>query len=98
MHSKVFTLAHQIKNLFVTFSDALKAAWRIIKIKMEIPVEIAFRKKDSDEVREAKAVGLGSLQTVEKGYLRFIEETEQGTQWRAFRIANLIFSPTQKAA
>lgn len=90
MKSKVFKIAHQIKSFFSSFSEALKAAWKIGKLFFGISVNITFA-KDTGEVREAKAVAVASLGTIEKGYIRFVEMLETGnTQWRSFRIERLI--------
>lgn len=91
MKSKVFKIAHQIRNQFSNFSTALKAAWRIVKMEMGIKTPITFAKKDG-ELRDAVAIGCGSLITLEKGYLRFVEILDDGTeQWRSFRIKRLVF-------
>lgn len=90
MKSQVMTLAHQIKASFDNFSQALKAAWRIIKLKMGIRTKITFVKK-TGEIREAVAIALGSLSTIEKGYVKFVELLEGGnSQWRSFRIQTLL--------
>lgn len=89
--SKIFTLAHQIKRQFDTFSSALKAAWRIIKMKMGESISITFA-KSTGELRTAQAVAVGSLSTIEKGFVRFVEQvSEDKTQWRSFRLERLVF-------
>ena len=89
--SQVFTIAHQIRKYFSNFSQALKAAWRIVKIYAGRPTLIQFA-KSSSELRKAKAIAAGSLKTITKGYVRFVELVENGlTQWRSFKIANLVF-------
>ena len=86
LKSKVFTIAHQIKSLFSNWSNALKAAWRIAKIFYGIPTDIIFAKKSTGELREAKAIALGSLKTISKGYCRFIERLADGSEkWKSFR-------------
>lgn len=90
--SKLFKLAHKIKNLFENFSKALKAAWKIMKISMGIPTRIVFANSDGEE-RKALAINMGSFSTIEKGFVRFVEQLENGlTQWRSFRIERLIAS------
>ncbi len=85
------TIAHKIKRLFTTFSDALKAAWMIVKLYLGKATKITFA-KDTGELRTAKAIAIGTLSTIEKGYLRFIEMIGEGqTQWRSFRIGRLVF-------
>ena len=89
--SKLFKLAHQIKGLFTSFGDALRASWKIMKIQMGIPTKIVFA-KETGEVREAIALNMGSSSTIEKGYVRFIEQIEGGTAWKSFRIERMIFA------
>ena len=90
IRKEVFSLAHQIKATFATFGQALKAAWRIIKMKFGIATPITFA-KSTGEIREAVALNCGSLSTIEKGFVRFLENIEGRTQWRSFRIERLIF-------
>lgn len=85
------TIAHQIKSNFDSFADALRAAWKIAKLFFGKNVELTFA-KNSGEVREAKAVALGSLETLTKGYFRFVEMLEnENTQWRSCRLERMIF-------
>lgn len=90
MKKRVMTIAHQIKTQFDTFSDALKAAWKIAKLFAGRSVNLVFAKKDG-EVREAKAIALGSIETLAKGYFRFVEQVENGTQWRSCKLERMIF-------
>jgi len=90
MKSKVFALAHQIKESFTSWSDALKAAWRIVKMQLGYPTEISFA-KSTGEIRTAKVVAIGSLSTIERGFIRFVEIVEGISQWRSFRIEKMIF-------
>lgn len=92
MKSEVFKLAHQIKSFFRSFSEALRAAWMMVKAKAGRLVRFTFA-KETGEVREADAIGGGSLDTCTKGFFRFVEKTAEGAeQWRSFRIERLIFS------
>lgn len=91
MKSKVFKLAHQIKSSFSTFSQALKAAWKIIKMQMGYLETVMFA-KSTGEVRKAEVIAIGSLTTIEKGFVRFIEIIEGKSQWRSFRIERMIFN------
>ena len=36
MRQKVMTLAHQIKEFFTNFSEALKFAWKKVKLQIKI--------------------------------------------------------------
>ena len=64
-------------GLASSFSFALKKAWVIIKLQ-------------SGEYRKATAVLTGSLDTLEKGFVKFVEMVEGKAQWRSFRIENLL--------
>lgn len=91
MKSKVFTLAHAIKSNFQSFSDALKAAWKIIKLTLSRQTEIKFAKK-SGEIRKALALKIINLEdTIDRGFARFIEINSDGEeQFRSFKIERLI--------
>ena len=92
LKSKVFTIAHQIKSTFDSFSDALKAAWKIAKISFGIPTKIKFTKQNKEE-RTANALNIGSIETIKKGFVRFLEMKLDGTtQWRSFTISSLILN------
>ncbi len=55
MKTKLFKIAHAIKAQFATFGEALKQAWRIIKLQSRMMVGNAsfkFRKVDGS-IREA---------------------------------------------
>ena len=89
---KLFNLAHFIKCNFGSFSQALKAAWKIIKLQLGKAVTITFA-KSGGEVRDARAIACSSLETVfTKGFLRFVEQVPGGTQWRSFRIERMIIA------
>lgn len=90
LNSKALKIAHKIKAQFDNWSDALKAAWRIIKIQAGRPTHITFV-KSSGEVRTAKAIALGSIETISRGFVKFVEALEGGSaQWRSFRLERLI--------
>ena len=89
INSVALSIAHSIKSNFITFSQALKAAWKIAKIFCGWPTAIRFV-KDGGEVREAMAIACSSLKTLDQGFLRFVEALPNGrTQWRSFRIDRL---------
>lgn len=92
LKSKVFTIAHQIKAQFKNFSQALKAAWKIAKMHFGKNVTIEFA-KNSGEVRTASVLAIGSLETLKKGFVRFVEMKADNTnQWRSFRLERLILN------
>ena len=91
MNQKAFQLAHIFKYYFSTFSDALKAAWKIAKLAAGRTQQRSFVKKSTGEVREAQALALGGLSTIKDGFIRFVEKvSENQTQWRSFRIDHMI--------
>ena len=92
LKSQVFKIAHEIKSQFDNFSQALKAAWRIAKLKFGIKTNIEFAKADG-EVRKATALNIGSLSSLKDGLVRFLELRADGiTQWRCFRLERMILS------
>lgn len=94
IYKRAMNIAHQIKQYFDKFGEALQAAWAIVKLFSGRKVELTFA-KSTGEVREAKAIALGSLSTIEKGYFRFVELLEdETTQWRSCRFERMIL-PTK---
>lgn len=89
MNATAMTIAHTVKSYFDSFSDALKAAWAIAKLFFGRAVNLTFA-KETGEVREAKAIALGSIQTLSNGYFRFVEAIEGGTQWRSCKLERMI--------
>ena len=64
LRSQVFTLAHFIRTQFETFSQALKRAWKVIKLKLSLRTQsiVSFSfKKANGTVREAKGTLLPDL-------------------------------------
>ena len=91
IRSQVFTIAHFIKSAFNSFSEALKAAWTIIKMNCKRKVSFTFRKANG-EIRKAVGIATGKLETIEKGFVKFRELKADGSeQWRSFKIKTLIF-------
>lgn len=95
MKSQAFKIAHQVKTFFDSWSKALRAGWLIAKLFFGRTVDFVFNKVDkkTGEVTERPATGIaiGSIKTIKDGYVRFLEQVESRTQWRSFRIENLIF-------
>ena len=87
---KVMNTAHQIKSYFASFADALRAAWAITKLFFGQSVNLTFAKA-TGEVRHADAIAVGSLSTLEKGFFRFVETIDGGTQWRSCKLERMIF-------
>ena len=90
-NSELFTIAWTIKKLGLagSFSEALKKAWIIMKIKLAGNVAISFAKK-TGEVRAAKALSIGNLDTLNRGFVRYIENIDGKDSWRSFRIDRLM--------
>lgn len=78
-------------SIFTNIKDALRAAWKIMKIAAGIPTKIRYTKVETGEVRDAVALQVGSLSTIESGYIRYMEEINNVFQWRSFRINTIIF-------
>lgn len=82
-----FKLAHSLyqylRTQFTSFSVALKAAWKIIK-----DGTITFV-KESGEIRTATIEKITMLDKA-KGFAKFIEKTEDGTQYRSFRFERVV--------
>lgn len=92
MNGKALSLAHSIKLFFTSWSDAVTAAWKIVKMQAGIATPVTFAKSEG-EVREATVIAIGSLSTLDKGFVRFVENTDNGgTQWRSFRLDRMIFA------
>lgn len=90
MKSKVFRLAHSIKSNFENWSQALTAAWKIVKASLGYQVKVTFA-KSTGELREANIIALGTLSTLEKGFCRFVEMVDGKSQWRSFRLDRMVF-------
>lgn len=89
LHSIAVSTAHKIKRYIKDWGKAQKAAWLIVRLNINIEQVISFAKKETGEERKANAI-YANLDTIEKGYVRFVEILETGLeQWRSFRIANL---------
>ncbi|MCB0649560.1 MAG: hypothetical protein KDC49_22985 [Saprospiraceae bacterium] len=90
-NSELFTIAWTIKKLGLasSFSEALKKAWIIMKIKLAGNVAITFA-KETGEVRAAKALSIGNLDTLSKGFVRYVENINGTESWRSFRIDRLM--------
>ena len=93
---KVISLASDIRSQVTSWSEAMQAAWKITKMFFGMKVSFLFNKvnKKTGEVIERPAVGIavGSLNSIKKGFVRFLEQVGERTQYRSFRIENLIFS------
>jgi len=96
LHSNAFKFAYQVKEYFASWGDALRTGWILAKLFLGRKVELTFNKVDkkTGEVtkRKAVAVAIGSIKTIQRGFIKFVEEVKNGTQWRSFRFENLVFN------
>ena len=96
MKSTLFHIAHSIKANYATFAEALKMAWKTIKLRMQMKrgvVHFAFTKVDGT-IR--KAIGTlnnvpASTGTKAPNYSVFIYFDVEANAYRSSRINNLIF-------
>ena len=88
--SKVMKTAWAIfkSGFAVSFGQALRKAWVLIKITLGNGIKISYA-KETGELREAVALQLGGLSTITKGFIRYMENINGSNQWRSFRIERL---------
>lgn len=96
MKTKLFKIAHAIKAQFATFGEALKQAWKIIKLEVRMMagnVSFKFRKVDGS-IREA--VGTLTVKYESKGNgkpmpvdsMMYYDTEANG--FRSFKVFNLV--------
>ena len=88
--SNALSIAHKVKEYFTNWSDAVRASWKIAKLFAGFTVDIAFA-KSTGELREATCIAMGSIETLKKGYFRFIEQVGEKTQWRSCKLERMVF-------
>ncbi len=95
MKTLLFKIAHSIKANYSTFSDALKQAWKIIKLRMKMKFSnVVFQYKKVDgSIRNA--VGTLNVSYESKGgksvnysVVNYFDTESNG--WRSFKSENLI--------
>jgi len=96
MKTRLFKIAHSIKGHYATFSEALTAAWKVIKLMLKLKsgtASFAFKKVDGS-IRKA----IGTLKDVpaSKGvkatnYGQFIYFDIEANDFRSAKVENLIF-------
>lgn len=98
MKSRLFKIAHSIKNKFGTFSEALIHAWKVIRLQYALCtnalVNFTYRKVDGS-IRHAVGT-LESVPTPKGGFrkqsyklLTYFDLQQQ--EFRSCKIENLIF-------
>lgn len=95
MKTLLFKIAHSIKSSFNTFGQALKQAWKIIKLRMKMKfrnVAFSFKKVDGS-IRNA--VGTLNIsyeskggKAINYGVINYFDTEVNG--WRSFKAENLI--------
>lgn len=98
MKSLLFTIAHRVKPNFVNFSEALKYAWKVIKLRVKLTREVVtfkFRKVDGS-IRVAIGTLKAEFLPASKGTGRsnpgvftYFDIEKQG--YRCAKIESLIF-------
>lgn len=96
MKTQLFKIAHSIKGQYVNFAAALTAAWKVMKLRLQMKkgiVHFAFTKVDGS-IR--KAIGTLNNVPVSKGvkdpnYSIFIYFDVEANDYRSARIQNIIF-------
>jgi hypothetical protein len=99
MKSKVFKFAHRVRKNFNNWSEALKFAWKKIKLQMRLNNKLCyfqFKKKSTGELRDALGTtNIGFINYEFKGYpndkwyiIRFWETNK--SQWRSLDVRTLV--------
>lgn len=94
MKSLLFKIAHTVKSKFNSFSEALKYAWKVIKLRMKMKkgiVSFRFKKVDGS-IREAVGTLPATPQGSGKPNLKvFTYFDVEKNDYRCSRIDALIF-------
>jgi|SRR5690606_14899341 len=95
IQSKVMRKMWSIKHLFSSISEALRVAWKIVKITNQMNLGFCefYFKKINGEIR--KAIGTFNKEYVHKGSINFNDETfsywdVEKKGFRSFRIDMLV--------
>lgn len=100
--SRLFKIAHSIKNRWESFGESLRRAWKVVKLQMRLTKQtVSFRFcKVSGEIREAIGTlradmlpeSKGTGRAVNFGVLVYFDlSVEGGGAWRSAKVENLIF-------
>lgn len=95
VQKSVMMYAWSVRHLFTNFANALRQAWKVIKLKLAMKsgqVSFKFKKVDGS-IREA--IGTLQVEYDRKGNGHGTEETMsffdvEVNQWKSFKITNLI--------
>lgn len=92
MKSKVLKTAWAIIRLGLAsnFSQALRKAWTIIKISLGFGQRISYVKQETGEIREAVALQVGGLDTLQKDFIRYMEQIDGAYKWRSFKVSMML--------
>lgn len=97
MKTRLFRIAWSIVGQFDSFADALKMAWKIVKLQFELCLGVVcfkYRKVDGS-IRQAKGTldNVPAVKGTDKaknwGNICYYDIDANG--WRSFRAENLIF-------
>jgi len=98
MKRRLFNIAWAVRKQFATFSEALKHAWKVIKLQYQLStrtlVNFTYKKVDGS-IRDAVGTLLsvpapkGGERKVNDGLLTYFDL--QQNDWRCARVENLIF-------
>ncbi|MGJ1414108.1 SH3 beta-barrel fold-containing protein [Sphingobacterium multivorum] len=98
MKTLLFTIAHRVKSSFATFSEALKYAWKIIKLKSKLSKEIVSFKYKKVDGSIRTAIGTLSSKFVDYEYKGQTSSNKVFTYYdvehgafRSCKVENLIF-------
>ena len=99
MRSQVMTLAHALKKQGLSFSEAIKRAWKVVRIKLAMltqAVEFAYLKEDGTIRQATGYFGAAPATTNAETKpatglaIRYYDTTCNG--WRSFRAERLLLA------
>lgn len=102
LKSRLMSIAHAIKGQFATFAEALRHAWRVVRLYRNLTKQtVSFRfRKVSGEIREAVGTLRADMLPESKGtgcavnfgvLVYFDLSVEGGGAWRSAKVEKLIF-------
>ena len=89
IRSYVMTIANQLKKNGQTFSQAMKTAWKVAKLKFQETANFEFVKQETGEIRKAIGQIVSYYISKQKELIVTFNDLEKNAL-RSFRAANLI--------
>ena len=90
LRSKALKIAHKLQETISDWGNCQRIGWKLAKLQIGQSLDIEFVKA-TGELRKAKAIAVGSLSTIQKGFVRFVEYvSETQTKWRSFKLNRLV--------